>query len=102
MGTLGAKVSVPAQELGHLGWLLSFSVSFVVYWLLCLVWPTQNQKIVHEMGLKWEEMSYKEIVAADGTVISSEYEGYPDPNIQVPDEKWVRADFRESDSPTRK
>ena len=35
-------------------------------YLLCLVWPTQNQRIIREMGLKWEEMGDKEIVAADG------------------------------------
>ena len=35
-------------------------------YLICLVWPTQNQKIIREMGLKWEEMGDKEIVAADG------------------------------------
>lgn len=31
VGTLGANVSETADQLGHLGWLLSFSVSFVVY-----------------------------------------------------------------------
>ena len=30
------------------------------------------------MGLAFEEMSFKEIVAADGTVIADEQEGYPD------------------------
>ena len=30
------------------------------------------------MGLGFEEMSYKEIVTADGTVITDEQEGYPD------------------------
>ena len=31
IGTLGANVSLAAAQLGYLGWLLSFSVSFVVY-----------------------------------------------------------------------
>lgn len=35
-------------------------------YLVCLVWPTRNQKIIREMGLKWEEMGDREIVAADG------------------------------------
>lgn len=47
------------------------------------------------MGLGWEEMSEKEIVAADGTVITTDYEGYPDPNIE--DRKSSDEKFRESD-----
>lgn len=88
IGTLGPHVSVPAQELGHLGWMLSFAVSFVVYYLLCKVWPTRNQKIIKEMGLRWEEMGNREIIAADGTAISAEWEGYPDRSIETGDEKW--------------
>ena len=102
VGTLGAKVSVPAQQLGHLGWMLSFSVSFVVYYLICLVWPTQNQKIVREMGLGWEEMSSREIVAVDGTVIKTELEGYPDPALQSDDEKWTGQVVGEAESPPRR
>nr|POE77586.1 allantoin permease [Quercus suber] len=78
VGTLGPKVSDAATKLGQLGWLLSFAVSFVVYWLLCLVWPTANQKIVRQLDLGWEEMSYQQLVAVDGTVIRDEQEGYPD------------------------
>ncbi|KAK4983220.1 hypothetical protein LTR66_008915 [Elasticomyces elasticus] len=84
-GTLGARVSPTAQDLGHLGWMLSFVTTFVVYYVLCLVWPTQNQTLVKEMKLGWEEMSYKTIVAADGTVIGEEEEGHPDK--QMPAEK---------------
>ena len=87
VGTLGPKVSPAAQDLGHLGWLLSFTVSFVVYYVLCRVWPTRNQRLVREMGLRWEEMGTKELVAADGTVIPDEQEGYPDVNLQVQDGK---------------
>lgn len=78
VGTLGANVSLPAQNMGHLGWLLSFTTSFVLYWLICLVWPTQNQKMVKELGLGWEEMSYKEIVGEDGTIITEGMIGHPD------------------------
>ena len=42
------------------------------------MFPTQNQRLIREMGLGFEEMSYKEIVTADGTVITDEQEGYPD------------------------
>ena len=87
-GTLGAKVSQSAENLGHLGWLISFVASFVVYYALCLVWPTQNQKLVKEMGLKWEEMSRKDIVAVDGTIITAEQEGYADARIEAAEEKW--------------
>ncbi len=101
VGTLGATVSVPAQKMGHLGWLLSFSVSLIVYYLICLVWPTQNQKLIREMGLKWEEVSYQEIVAADGTVITTDLEGYPDPNLKSGVEKWDSPAVSESESPVR-
>ncbi|KAG4433321.1 hypothetical protein IFR05_011194 [Cadophora sp. M221] len=57
---------------GRLGWLLSFFVSFVVYYLICLVWPTHNQRIIKEMGLKWEQQSGDFIVAAAGTEIVQE------------------------------
>jgi nucleobase:cation symporter-1, NCS1 family len=86
-GTLGANVSVAADNLGHLGWLISFAASFMVYYVLCLVWPTHNQKLVKEMGLGWEEMSRKDIIAVDGTVITAEQEGYPDARIED-EEKW--------------
>lgn len=57
MGTLGPHVSTAATDLGRLGWLLSFSISFVVYYLLCLIWPTRNQKLIRQMGLRWEEQA---------------------------------------------
>ena len=102
VGTLGANVSISAQNLGHLGWMISFVASFIVYYLICLVWPTKNQKIIREMGLKWEEISYNELIAADGTVISAEQEGYPDPILHSDDEKkWKGAVYEGSDSPTR-
>jgi NCS1 family nucleobase:cation symporter-1 len=69
VGTLGPKVSPAATNLGRLGWLLSFFVSFVVYYVICLVWPTQNQRIIREMGLSWEEQSNERIMAEDGTEI---------------------------------
>ena len=72
VGTLGAHVSTGATDLGRLGWLLSFSVSFVVYYAICKVWPTRNQKLIREMGLRWEEQQGDTIVAADGTQIVEE------------------------------
>lgn len=69
VGTLGPHVSTAATDLGRLGWLLSFVVSFVVYFAICKVWPTPNQKLIKEMGLKWEKMSEEPILAEDGTEI---------------------------------
>lgn len=69
VGTLGAKVSVEASDLGDLGWCLSFAASFVVYWALCTVWPTKNQKLIREAGLRWEEMGDAPIITEDGTEI---------------------------------
>ena len=59
-GTLGATVSQTATKLGYIGWLLSFAVSFAVYWASCIIFPTPMQKKVREEGLKWEELSYRE------------------------------------------
>lgn len=56
VGTLGPHVSEAAANLGHLGWMLSFTSSFVVYYVICRIWPTQNQKLIRQMGLKFEEM----------------------------------------------
>lgn len=36
------------------------------------------------MGLGWEEMSSKEIVGVDGTVITDDQEGYPDESMFRP------------------
>ena len=79
--------------------MLSFVSSFIVYYLICLVWPTQNQKAVRAMGLQWEEISYQDIVAVDGTVITNELEGYPDKELM--DEKNHAAYHGDSPSPAR-
>jgi NCS1 family nucleobase:cation symporter-1 len=84
VGTLGPHVSKPAQELGQLGWLLSFFTSFVVYYVTCRILPTRNQKLVEEMGLGWEEMSYRDIVAEDGTIITDDLTGHPEIQPKVP------------------
>ena len=84
VGTLGPTVSVAAQNLGHLGWLMSFVASFVVYYVLCLVWPTRNQKLIREMGLRWEEMGDRQLVAEDGTIIPDELEGRPENRVPTP------------------
>jgi NCS1 family nucleobase:cation symporter-1 len=72
VGTLGAEVSTGATDLGRLGWLLSFTVSFVIYYIICLFWPTANQKLIREMDLKWEEESGDIVLAPDGTEIIEE------------------------------
>lgn len=75
VGTLGANVSTTAMDLGRLGWLMSFFVSFGVYTIICLVWPTKNQKLIREMGLGWEQASGDIIYAEDGTEIVEEGKG---------------------------
>lgn len=56
--------------MGQMGWLLSFFTSFVVYFCICKVWPTRNQRRIKELGLKWEQMGFDdEIVAVDGVVL---------------------------------
>jgi NCS1 family nucleobase:cation symporter-1 len=71
VGTLGASVSGSAQRLGDCGWMLSFVTSFVVYYVICCVVPTANQKLVKQMGLRWEEMADREIEVLGG--VEEEY-----------------------------
>ena len=93
VGTLGAKVSTPALDLGRLGWLLSFTVTFVVYVLLCLIWPTENQKLIKEMDLTWEEKSGDRIVAEDGTEIVEEGKIVRERSEKLDSEAIVRGDY---------
>lgn len=75
VGSLGANVDTAALHMGHLGWMLSFTTSFVIYYAICLVWPTENQKIIKQMGLRFEEMAERDMMALDGTVIPEGAEG---------------------------
>lgn len=88
VGSLGANVSESATHLGNLGWILSFTVSFTVYVVLCKVWPTQNQKIIQEMGYGWEQASGEELVAPDGSVIQErdcgDYEAEAVQSVKAP------------------
>lgn len=70
IGSLGVSVKSPATHLGDLGWILSFTITFVVYVALCMVWPTSSQKAVKEMGYGWEYAVGDEFIAPDGTVIA--------------------------------
>ena len=54
--------------MGQLGWCLSFSTSFILYYCICLVWPTENQK--HTKHMRWEEAAGEDVVAVDGTVLN--------------------------------
>lgn len=60
-GSLGATVSTTATNIGHIGWCLSFVVSFVVYVSICRIWPNGNQKAMTGLNLKWEEMAEESI-----------------------------------------
>ncbi|KAH8647845.1 allantoin [Xylariales sp. PMI_506] len=64
IGTLGVNVSDAALDIGHLGWLLSFTLSFIIYYAICQVWPTQAQKAIRDLGLGWEELA-----TSDGALI---------------------------------
>lgn len=67
LGSLGVPgVGVHGRRLFYLGWLLSFSISFVAYIAICTVWPTQNQRLIRERGLKREELVQKELDAIEG------------------------------------
>jgi NCS1 family nucleobase:cation symporter-1 len=42
--------------------------------VLCLIWPTANQKIIKQVGLGWEERCGDTVVAEDRTEIVEEGE----------------------------
>ncbi|KAI5274303.1 allantoin [Aureobasidium subglaciale] len=93
IGSLGANVSTTALNMGHLGWMLSFTTSFVLYWLICLVWPTENQKIIKQMGLRFEEMAERDMMALDGTVIPESAEGMSEDQLGWDDAEKKSAAF---------
>lgn len=43
-----------------------------MYYIICLVWPTSNQKLIKDMGLRWEEEYGDVVLAPDGTEIIEE------------------------------
>lgn len=55
VGSLGASVSITATRMGDLGWILSFTTAFVMYYIICTFWPTENQKLIKKQGLTWEQ-----------------------------------------------
>lgn len=67
VGTLGVNVSSGATDLGRLGWILSFTLSFSAYYIICTVWPTRNQRLIYKQNLGWEAMKGDVIFAEDGT-----------------------------------
>lgn len=88
VGSLGANVSESATHLSNLGWILSFTVSFTVYVALCMIWPTQNQKLIKKMKHGWEYAAGNEFVASDGTIIQERngevYEAEPVQSVEAP------------------
>ena len=64
--SLGAKgVGSAGQKMFYLGWLLSFTVSLILYPLICKFWPTNNQKLIRERGLTWEENARAPLTGED-------------------------------------
>ena len=61
--------------------MLSFTTSFVIYYAICSVWPTENQKIIKQMGLRFEEMAERDMMALDGTIIPEGAEGMSEDQI---------------------
>ncbi|KAL1899938.1 hypothetical protein Sste5346_002804 [Sporothrix stenoceras] len=52
---VGVKVRQVGVELGYLGWFLTFSTGWIVYYVVNKVWPHQN--VQYTKGLKWEELA---------------------------------------------
>ncbi|KAE8382401.1 permease for cytosine/purines, uracil, thiamine, allantoin-domain-containing protein [Aspergillus bertholletiae] len=47
-GVLGASVYTAASHIMDIAWVTSFVTSFIVYFAICWIWPTQNMKFVRE------------------------------------------------------
>ncbi|KAE8158969.1 permease for cytosine/purines, uracil, thiamine, allantoin-domain-containing protein [Aspergillus tamarii] len=58
-GVLGASVSTAASHIMDIAWVTSFVTSFVVYFAICWIWPTQNMKFVRERGYAFEQVAPK-------------------------------------------
>lgn len=55
--------------MGHLGWLLSYVTSIVVYVALCKIWPNQNQQAIKRMPkLRFEQMAQEQSELLDGLI----------------------------------
>ncbi|CAK7201234.1 hypothetical protein SEUCBS139899_003937 [Sporothrix eucalyptigena] len=52
---VGATVPQVGIELGYLGWFLTFSTGWIVYYVVVKVWPHQN--VQYTKNLKWEELA---------------------------------------------
>ena len=81
-GELGANVSAAAMHLMDIGWVLSFSTSFVSYYIICTIWPTENIKFVKQQGYKFEQL------AGEAQVIDSVDYGLDNENV-VQDDVYI-------------
>ena len=66
VGTLGGSVSVTGVRIGYMGWLISFFVSALVYFILCSIKPTAVQRVITKQGLKWEQLAEEQGSTIDG------------------------------------
>ncbi|KAJ5611579.1 hypothetical protein N7528_008684 [Penicillium herquei] len=55
-GELGASVSTSAAHIMDIAWLTAFTTSFVSYYVICKIWPTESQLEIKEKGLAWEQL----------------------------------------------
>ncbi|KAF7596842.1 hypothetical protein BBP40_012442 [Aspergillus hancockii] len=56
-GQLGASVSTAAAHIMDLAWILSFTTSFVLYFIICSIWPTRNIRYVKDKGYTFEQLA---------------------------------------------
>lgn len=52
---VGASVPKVGEDLGNMGWLLTFPTAGIVYLIVVKLWPHRN--VAHVKGLKWEELA---------------------------------------------
>ncbi|KAF5865547.1 hypothetical protein ETB97_003391 [Aspergillus alliaceus] len=56
-GQLGATVSTAAAHMMNLAWILSFMTSFLLYIVICSIWPTRNMRYVKEKEYSFEQVA---------------------------------------------
>jgi len=77
-GELGANVSTAAAHIADLGWILSFVMAFIAYYLICQIWPTANMRYVKEHGYGFEQTASEMLIdssewgAQNGNVVRDE------------------------------
>ncbi|KAJ5771949.1 hypothetical protein N7520_002478 [Penicillium odoratum] len=89
-GELGANVSAAASNIMDIAWITAFVASFVSYYVICLIWPTENIRFMREKGYAFEQIAEVDYIDAaatkDAESIIEEIGDRKNPEMKVPAE----------------